>query len=1246
MKNKNYKIDIEIYIIFLIVIGVTVFNAIYSSINISKNQEVTSQIVNVDIPTVQQLQNMNLLVTRSKMYATNWVYLPGNKADKDSLHKIHSERYPLLKGEISALMSQWEDKKNVDSMYVVFHEFNDLVKWEKKIMEELGNFDDYEDPTRKFTAAEILENEILPRSTRIISSLDYVISSKKEQAGVENILMNSSYKNLLWSVSGIAIMIIVVVLFAIFYMTNSIIVPLVRLKNYVVQMGKGEVPEIKVHTGKGAVGQMTSALKDLTEALKQTANFANEIGEGNFEVNFQPLSDNDEFGNALLQMRDSLQKAEQETRFRNWTNNGLTRIGEVLRENTDDIEKLSEAIIHELVKFFEVNQGGIFLVRKNQRGEDYIELAGAYAIDARYKENKRLRMGEGLIGQCINDQETIQLKNIPNEFFSISSGLGTAHASNILIVPLCNNGEVYGAIELACFREFKENEVRFIEKIGDAMASSIASSIANSVTRQLLEETKKQADRLASQEEELLRTNEELSKQSLRLKASETDLRERNEDLKETARLMKEKNEALEMAREALSIKAKELELNSRYKSEFLANMSHELRTPLNSVLILARLLSENKNRTLSEKEIEYANVIHKSGNDLLMLINDILDLSKIEAGKFELQFEQTSLEEIKNDIQSMFREVANDKKIDFIIEMENSLPEKINTDKMRLEQVIKNLLSNAFKFTKKENGFVKISITSATKGASFTNKNLLTSRHVIGIAVSDNGIGISPDKQKLIFEAFKQADGSTSRKYGGTGLGLSISRELGQLLGGEIHVESKEGEGSTFTLYIPEEGNSKNEGTDRASEENSTGRQMSSTAEEKYTLQGSRSIVTELPDDRNNIYASEKVILIIEDDLAFAKILYDFAHENNFKAVIATQGDIGLAYATQYKPHAILLDMQLPVIDGWTVLKKLKENEVLKQIPVHVMSVMDKKKLGIEMGALTYLKKPVDKKDLDNSFKAISDAYEKEIRKVLVVEDDPIQFELIKTLIQSKEKNAKCIHAREALEAYSLLAEIKFDCIILDINLGSDSISGFRFLEKIKSDGQLTDTPVIVYTGSDVYPEQEELLKKHSSSLIMKSPESLPKLLEKTASFLHQIRENTLSTNPKTTETLSGKCTLLVDDDMRNIYAISGVLESEGLNVIIANNGKEALDRLAQYPNIDIVLMDIMMPEMDGYTAMKEIRKMEKYRDLPIIAVTAKAMAGDREKCISAGASDYIAKPVNVDQLLSLMKVYLYTEV
>ena len=656
----------------------------------------------------------------------------------------------------------------------------------------------------------------------------------------------------------------------------------------------------------------------------------------------------------------------------------------------------------------------------------------------------------------------------------------------------------------------KNEEISFIEKIGDAMASSIASSIANSVTRQLLEETQKQATRLATQEEEMLRTNEELSKQSVRLQASEKNLKQRNDDLRETARLMKDKNEALEMAREALSIKAKELELNNRYKSEFLANMSHELRTPLNSVLILARLLSENKNQSLSEKEIEYAKVIHKSGNDLLMLINDILDLSKIEAGKFEMQFEQTDLPDIKNDIQLMFRELANEKKIDFSVEFDSALPVKINTDKMRLEQVIKNLLSNAFKFTRKEEGVVSFSIFPARRGTTFSNKNLLRSHQIIAISVADNGIGISPDKQKLIFEAFKQADGSTSRKFGGTGLGLSISKELAQMLGGEIQVESREGEGSTFTIYIPVEGNHKVENNEAQPDQPETilRNPDSSGLKAKDQSGNHLHVIAELPDDRNNLFETDRVILIIEDDLVFAKILYDFAKENNFKSVIATQGDIGLAYAAQYKPTAILLDMQLPVIDGWTVLKRLKENEALKQIPVHVMSVMDKKKLGIEMGAKTYLKKPVDKKDLDNSFKAISEAYEKQIRKVLVVEDDPMQFEIVNNLMQLKEKSAKCIHAREALEAFSLVSEIEFDCIILDLNLGNDSISGYRFLEKIKSDDKLSKIPVIIYTGSEIDGEHQELLKKYSSTVIMKSPESLDTLIEETVLFLHNVKE------------------------------------------------------------------------------------------------------------------------------------------
>ncbi|MBP9790417.1 MAG: GAF domain-containing protein, partial [Bacteroidia bacterium] len=787
MKNNNYKIDFEIYIVFIIVISISVFNAIYSSMNISKNQDATSKIMVVDVPSLQALENMNLLITKSKMYSTNWVYLQSNKEDKGKLRMIHEVEYPSLKGDISNLMINWKEKEDIDSMKYVFAEFERCMVAQNELMRTLVNFDDYEDAVKKFQAEGIVENQILPQSTKIISQLNRLILKKKASADLMHTEMLSSSRTLMWSVLGIAILIVIVILIAAFYMSNHIIVPTMKLRNIIVQMASGEIPELNVKPHANAVGQMTEAVGTLALSLKKTTHFAHAIGEGNLSTDYQPLSDHDELGNALMQMRANLRRADEDNRQRSWVSSRSEKINEVLRENTDDINKLSDAIISTMVKYLNAFHGGLYLLEDTSAGsESKIILHGSYGMHDKVKARNVFDYGEGLIGQSIKDGEVIYLQDVPSSYTIIGSGLGSMPASHVLIIPLKHHDKVYGAVELAGFNMFQSFEIGFVKSIGETIGSTISSVISNTLTKRLLEETRQQAERLKMQEEELLRTNEELSNQSRLLQASEEELKQGNIEMKIKARELEQKNEILEQAREAISIKAKELELNNRYKSEFLANMSHELRTPLNSVLILAKLLSENKDKNLTDKQAEYARVIHKSGNDLLLLINDILDLSKIEAGKIELMPEQTSIEQVKSDIRSLFTEVANEKEIDFEIENHSELPETIFTDRVRLEQIIKNLLANAFKFTPAK-GKITLKIKRPDRVTLFSNPSLRGQKNIVEFSVTDTGIGIPAEKQALIFEAFQQADGSTSRKYGGTGLGLSISKMLVSMLGGEM---------------------------------------------------------------------------------------------------------------------------------------------------------------------------------------------------------------------------------------------------------------------------------------------------------------------------------------------------------------------------------------------------------------------------------------------------------------------------
>ena len=1242
MKQQNYKIDFEIYLVFIVVIGISVFNAVYSALNISKNQQATTKIMTVDIPSLQALENMNLLVTRSKMYTTNWVYLQGNREDKERLKSLQNIEYPDLKGNILALASTWEEPGMVDSVNAIFKNFEQVLVYQRQVMNLLVSFDDYEDPMKHFAAEEVVDNEILPRTNGIINSLNKVIVQKRALAEVEHAGMMASSRALMWSVLGIAILIVIVVLMAAFYMSNNIIVPTMKLRNYVLQMGKGEIPEVNLRPRKNAVGQMSEAVIKLAESLRKTTGFAHAIGEGKFEEQFQPMSDKDELGNALVQMRDSLKTADEDNRQRHWTSAGIAQVNRTLREHSEDIHRLSDELVSSIVGHLEAYHGALYLVERDDlRDVSWIQLQGSYALDGRAKAKPQLELGEGLVGQCIKDKKSIWLKDAPVHFARIQSGLGDAHASHVIIVPLSYHGQVFGAVEVASFRAFDRNTVGFLEGIGELIASSIASVQANMLTRKLLEETRKQAERMTAQEEELRQTNEELSNQSRLLQASEEELKQSNLELKENAHALEHQNEILEQAREALSLKARELEQNSKYKSEFLANMSHELRTPLNSVLILAKLLSENKDTNLTDKQIEYARVIHKSGSDLLVLINDILDLSKIEAGKVELLLESTELRIIRDDLRSLFIEVANEKKIEFELEQEINLPEKIITDRVRLEQVIKNMLSNAFKFTP-QGGKVSLRMRRPDRNVRFTNPALMKSREVIEFSVTDTGIGIPQEKQQLIFEAFQQVDGSTSRRYGGTGLGLSISKMLVSMLGGEMRLVSEQGKGSTFYVYLPFESIVVKTDTDQPEEEKEIIRELERISE----LPANE---TSVVDDRESVQQGDRVLLIVEDEVQFAEILVDMAHEHQYKAVVATQGDQGLQYAELLRPSAIIMDMQLPGMDGWSVLRKIRANESLAGIPVHVMSAMDRQSLGMELGANAYLRKPLDKVDLDNAFREIDDTVRHNTRRVLLIEDESIQQEIVSNLLEGKDFRSEVTSVSNTQEAWTELKKAQFDCIILDLDLGNGPAEGIDFLDELKAGDEFRNVPVIVFTGTEIDSAQEQSIRKHSATIVMKDGEAFNRLLSETEQFLHRVEEEQTGAATKTPEKMSellrGKRVLLVDDDMRNIYAMTSVLEDQGMVVIPATNGREAITLLTQQPDLDIVLMDIMMPEMDGYEAMTEIRKVDRWKTLPIIALTAKAMVGDREKCLQHGATDYISKPVNVEQLLSLLQVWLYKQ-
>lgn len=785
-------------------------------------------------------------------------------------------------------------------------------------------------------------------------------------------------------------------------------------------------------------------------------------------------------------------------------------------------------------------------------------------------------------------------------------------------------------------------------------------------------------EKLKAQEEELRVSNEELLHQTEMLKASEEELRVQQEELaqvntelEEKAQLLEEKNqavteknEALNQAREALDIKAKELESSSKYKSEFLANMSHELRTPLNSILILSKLMQDNKTKNLTEKQLEFSSVIHKSGSDLLKLINEVLDLAKVESGKIELELEEHNTKSLADDMGMTFKAISLEKNIRFDIDFDETLPETIVTDKLRLDQILKNLLSNAFKFTPEE-GLINLSFKQIEPLSFLSKEELIKSKRVLQVAVKDSGIGIPKHKHRTVFQAFQQADGSTQRKYGGTGLGLSISKELAEILGGELHLESEEGNGATFTVYLPfavqaAESLTVDEATEKAHEvlSDSNGFELAST-ESVFGGKG-KSYEAVIADDRDSLTDSSQSVLIVEDDLKFAKVLLDLAREKGFKGLVVNHGDMALKHVEAYKPDSIILDMKLPGTDGWTILKELKKSP-FSNIPVHIMSGMDKERLGLEMGAVDYLKKPISAEDLDGVFTKMKGETNGAIKHLLIVEDDERQNMAIKELVSQKQLNAHSVYG--GAEALHHLSENPVDLAILDIEL--PDMNGIEVLQEIRK--KHDSLPIIIFTGKDLNKaELAEIRKFNRTSVILKTDNSHQRLLDETELFIHQVgKKNGANGNGhsngnghaitngisvakptnghfKAADSLEGRRILMVDDDMRNIYALQTILEGEGIDTIIATNGFEAVEAVKEDPEIEAVLMDIMMPEMDGYEATRQIREMGK-KDLPIIALTAKAMKGDREKSLEAGLSDYMSKPIDVEKLIALLKVWMH---
>ncbi len=979
---------------------------------------------------------------------------------------------------------------------------------------------------------------------------------------------------------------------------------------------------------------------DINNRINIIQNVAKQIIAGDYAIRIEEAQ-MDNLGvlaDYIDKMTISLQQSFKDLSEKEWLQSGIASLNEKM-VGEKDLQTLTSDILSEITTSTNSHVAAFYLVEHNQ-----LKLISSQGFTKAH-ERAVINLGEGMVGQSAKNNQTISLRDINPDDITIDFASASVKAKNIIAFPVHYEKEVTGVIELVSVNEFSEIQYTYLNSSAHNIGIALNSSRSRQKVQELLEETQSQSEELLTQHTELENLNTELEANSQKLQASEEELRvqqeelmQTNQELEERSKLLEEKNHLILIRNLEIQKKADELAQTTKYKSEFLANMSHELRTPLNSILLLSRLMAENNEGNLLEDQIESAKVIQSSGNGLLTLIDEILDLSKIEAGKMELEYHQVAIKSIANDMQQLFLPLAKDKKIDFLVELSADLPAVLETDKLRLEQVLKNLISNALKFTNQ--GHVKLHI-SKSKQADH-----------LDFAVSDTGIGISEDKQDLIFEAFQQADGSTKRKFGGTGLGLSISKELSYLLGGALTVKSKENEGSTFTCTIPV---FKKDNLSVEKVENTTNQLPAKEVSRNHNVAEapkkqflSNLIPNDVADDRNDLLPGDKCILIVEDDIPFANTLIKFAKDNHYKTIVAVRGDQAFTLAKKYQPNAILLDIQLPIKDGWAVMEELKAHRATRHIPVHIMSSLQVKNESIEYGAVDFISKPFAFDDMQIVFEKLENALNRQTDKVLIVEENINHATALSYFLTSYNIISAIVNnIKEAKEA---LKKPELKCVVLATDLHNNN--DYEELTRLRQNNGMEELPIIVFTGRILSKADESDIKKFADSIVVKTAHSYQRILDEVALFLHLVEEYNKKPDEKVVkklgniqQVLKDKTVLVADDDVRNIFSLTKSLEQHQMNVVFAVDGKEAINQLSQNKNIDIVLMDMMMPELDGYEAIAQIRNQSKYKNLPIIAVTAKAMRGDREKCLQAGASDYISKPVDIDQLISLMRVWLYNK-
>jgi HAMP domain-containing protein/CheY-like chemotaxis protein/signal transduction histidine kinase len=989
--------------------------------------------------------------------------------------------------------------------------------------------------------------------------------------------------------------------------------------------GQANVPGT-AGTWKDLTGNVNLLADNLTNQVRAIAEVATAVTKGDLTRSIQVEASGEvaELKDNINTMIDNLRLTTDRNTEQDWLKTNLARFTGML-QGQRDLTTVGRMLLSELTPLVNAQQGVIYQMGSEESAE--MVLLSAFAGDGEDGHLRRLKVGEGLVGQCASEKRRMLISELPPNTISIRSGLFEAVPRNVIVLPVLFEDRVKAVIELASLSNFTTSQLAFLEQLTASIGIVLNSIEATMQTEGLLKQSQQLATELQIQQKELQQTNEQLAQKAQQLAEQNVEV--------------ERKNQEIEQARRALEEKAKELALTSKYKSEFLANMSHELRTPLNSILVLGQQLSDNPDGNLTPKQVEFSRTIHGAGTDLLNLITDILDLSKIESGTVSVEAEEIYFASLLDSVERPFRHEAENRHLGFDIQTDPHLVRSIVTDSKRLQQVLKNLLSNAFKFT--ETGGVRLAVSLARSGWTEGHPVLGKGASVVAFEVSDTGIGIPFEKQRIIFEAFQQADAGTSRKYGGTGLGLAISRELASLLGGEIQLRSAPGRGSTFTLYLPQT----YVGPSTSIATSAEGGSRSSVSPAQLSVVGvPEHPVEKIADDRDNLQPEDAVLLIVEDDTHYARVLRDLSRDKGFKVLVATRGAEALALAQEYHPTAVSLDVFLPDMLGWTVLNHLKQDPATRHIPVQMLTLDEDRHHGLARGAFSFVTKPTTPEGLEAALARIKEYSAPRRKRLLVVEDNPAEQLSIKELLGYDDIDVTVVATGS--EAIEVVSEQAFDCVVLDLRL--PDISGFDVLERFRDTPSLGDLPVVVFTGKELSPEEDARLHSLARSVVVKGVESPERLLDETALFLHRVvgdlpeqKQRLLDRLHHSDDALVGKNVLVVDDDVRNIFALSSVLERRGMTVITAGTGREAIAKLESTPDIAIVLMDIMMPEMDGYETMQVIRQNSSFRRLPIIALTAKAMKGDREKCLEAGASEYLAKPVNTEQLLSSLRMWLH---